>query len=392
MQSHTAIALACLAACTPGARPRVFGALRWTSDTAGPPFVPSVAVDSRGDVVIAGNLPYTANGQTIGIEKRSGADGKLAWMHALVPAAGSMALMPHLALEPDDSIVVTGAYGGTIDFGGQSLTGNGAFVARYAPDGTLVWASDTGPDAGGCGGAIATDPAGHIYVAGRCTGTLAVGGQMLHCSTSRDVAFVASFDADATGRWAVTAPGDGETRQGLAPTADGGVVMTESLRGAGTFGEDRIDGDGSPITIAARISADGVLEGARVVAPGSIDDTAARGTQIALATDGPPATIASMDPRGGAGWQAATSTYQDHLGAIAVLPSRTIVAGGDGALEAFSPDGDPLDAAGWGSGDSLPPGTTITALAPGPGGALAFAGQPNATDPAAFVGVLDAPE
>lgn len=89
-------------------------------------------------------------------------------------------------VDPDGSVLLTGAWSGAIDFdpgaGSQILGSLGqggatdAFVARYAPAGGLLWVtrfaeSTSLPDRANSGTALAVDPSGNVLVGGRFFGT-----------------------------------------------------------------------------------------------------------------------------------------------------------------------------------------------------------------------------
>jgi hypothetical protein len=71
------------------------------------------------------------------------------------------------------NVFVTGTYQGTVDFdpgaGTAELSGGGGFVARYAADGSLVWARSF---TGATPAKVAVDKGGSVYFAGNFSGTV----------------------------------------------------------------------------------------------------------------------------------------------------------------------------------------------------------------------------
>lgn len=71
------------------------------------------------------------------------------------------------------NVFVTGTYQGTVDFdpgaGVAELSGGGGFVARYAADGSLVWARGF---VGATPAKVAVDKGGSVYFAGNFSGTV----------------------------------------------------------------------------------------------------------------------------------------------------------------------------------------------------------------------------
>jgi len=79
---------------------------------------------------------------------------------------------------------------------------NIGFITKYSPAGTQLWIKYliSQPDSLASADAITTDPAGHIYVAGRFDGSLNLGGSTLNSSTTLNL-FVAEFDNDGNHMW-----------------------------------------------------------------------------------------------------------------------------------------------------------------------------------------------
>lgn len=77
------------------------------------------------------------------------------------------------------NVYATGYFSGTVDFdpgpGDASLTADGvndAFVAKYDPDGDLMWAKKIGGNGDNRGNSIALDGVGNVLVTGRFSGTV----------------------------------------------------------------------------------------------------------------------------------------------------------------------------------------------------------------------------
>ncbi|MFO0958551.1 MAG: hypothetical protein U0800_14170 [Isosphaeraceae bacterium] len=159
-------------------------------------------------------------------------------------------------LDPEDNAVdaagntyVTGRFAKTIDFdplvnradGSDILTARGttdAFVAKYAPGGTLVWARRMGsdyvrsyspvkasdPTEGGQG--LAVDGSGNVVVTGHFTGQADFGTITLTGAGSGDV-YVAKLNAAGSFLWANRWGGATFDRgNAIAVDADGSVIST----------------------------------------------------------------------------------------------------------------------------------------------------------------------
>ena len=85
-----------------------------------------------------------------------------------------------VALDGLGNTIITGAFEGTVDFGGGPLTSEGnieAYVAKFDPAGNHLWSQRFGgPDGGATVRGVTTDAAGNIFVTGDFGGTVDFGG------------------------------------------------------------------------------------------------------------------------------------------------------------------------------------------------------------------------
>ncbi len=146
---------------------------------------------------------------------------------------------------PDGSEVIVGSFTGTADFGGTTLTTTGladgdAFVAKYAPDGSLAWAKQLGSPTGRGDSAkdVAIDGQGNVVVVGQFMDTVNFGGGNLTSAGGWDI-FVAKFTAGGAHVWSKRfgAAGD-DLGDAIAVDASdnimigGGFIETVSFGGA----------------------------------------------------------------------------------------------------------------------------------------------------------------
>ncbi|MFM7254525.1 MAG: SBBP repeat-containing protein, partial [Betaproteobacteria bacterium] len=134
----------------------------------------AVAVEASGDVYLAGQTLGRLDG-----ERSSGgfdafitkyaSDGSKTWTRMLGSSGNDVANA--LAVDPGGFLYVTGSAGGTL--GGQPrFGGDDAFLAKYASDGQRVWTRVLGTSGSDAGEAVAIDADGFVYVAGFVTGAL----------------------------------------------------------------------------------------------------------------------------------------------------------------------------------------------------------------------------
>jgi len=87
-----------------------------------------------------------------------------------------------VAYDPAGNRYISGSFTGTVAVGTATLTsvgGRDAFVAKFAPDGTLVYAKGVGSKTDDRATGVAVDAAGEAFVTGFITGTASFGGPSL---------------------------------------------------------------------------------------------------------------------------------------------------------------------------------------------------------------------
>jgi|GEM_PF-828199 len=114
-----------------------------------------------------------------------------------------------VACDADGNIYVTGMFADTATFGTFTLYGNGSndiFVAKYSPQGDVVWAKNAGGPKADVGYSIALDQSGNIFVGGYIDSLGTFGNTTVYTDSMTD-AFVAKYDNNGTLLWVMTAGG-----------------------------------------------------------------------------------------------------------------------------------------------------------------------------------------
>jgi len=152
--------------------------------------------------------------------------------------------------------------------------GNDAYVARYDPDGAVVWARVFGgPGSDGVYG-IASDREANVYVAGLGEGTFPLGDATMFQATGARSAVLFSYDPEGTVRWARVFGSGAPFVFNVRVSPSGEVYAAGELEGAAD-----LDGDGTVDLPAprdrdgfvARFSTEGALLGAWAVpVPGAL--------------------------------------------------------------------------------------------------------------------------
>lgn len=162
-----------------------------------------------------------------------------------------------MARDAAGNLVMVGSFQGTVDFdpgaGSAPLAsagGNDIFVAKYAADGTFMWARRAGGVSSDVATAVAVDNAGNVVVSGSFSQTADIGGSNLTSNGTTD-AFLWKLDSAGTTVWSRGFGGSGiDEANGVDTLANGDVVAT------GAFSET-VDFDASPAAIQNLSSAGG---------------------------------------------------------------------------------------------------------------------------------------
>ena len=244
------------------------GNVEWaTSAVAGPSGAMNLgcsvaAVEADGSVIVTGRFehgitfgPGEANEteiMTTGFDDifvaRYNADGTLAWA---TNAGGTLDdIGTEVAVLPDGSSLLTGNFALSAVFGAgepnettlDSAGETDMFVARYAPDGTLVWAKRGGSVERDGGTGIAVLPSGVVLASGWFDETATYGqGEAnetgLISRGSTDV-MIAKYAADGSLVWAKSAGSlSTDYSHEVSLLADGTGIMTGKFKSTALFGQ-----------------------------------------------------------------------------------------------------------------------------------------------------------
>jgi hypothetical protein len=224
---------------------REFGSADLDSATA-------VAIDSIGNVVIAGLFFDSVN---FGGGQLTSAGDSDVFLLKLAADSGAHLFSKRfgsdsadtanaLVLDAADNIYMTGAFFGTVPFGGPTpLTATNAgdvFLAKYSLAGAYVWATSFGGTGNELANSASVNSNGDIAIAGDFCGTLSFGGKPLTSASdcpNTDI-FAARFSgSDGAHINSMHAGGTGtEGALGVAQTNDGRFFVTGGFQGFAEFG------------------------------------------------------------------------------------------------------------------------------------------------------------
>ncbi|MDP2302774.1 MAG: T9SS type A sorting domain-containing protein [Ignavibacteria bacterium] len=220
-----------------------------------------LATDLLGNVVIVGyygsssvdsvrfdDVKITTNGQRDVFVVKYNSDGVAQWG---VTGGGlkSSEQANDVVIDAAGNIYVTGIYLDTATFSGTVLNGNGLgeiFIAKYDPNGSLVWAKSAGgAKTSDDGSGIAVDHFGGVYVVGRFDSAATFGTTEVISNGGTD-AFLAKYDNDGNFQWVKNWGGTGaDYFNDIAVDAEGYILGTGYFNGTATFGTTNLTAIGS---------------------------------------------------------------------------------------------------------------------------------------------------
>lgn len=170
----------------------------------------------------------SAGGQFVA---RYAPDGSLVW----AKPTGHGGFAPRAARLSTDAAVVIGALGkSSLPPGeGVGISGNGFFVARYEADGHVVWAKGVN---NASAASISAFAEGGFVVGGTLQGSATFGAGEANAQTLKGSAFVARYGVDGSLLWAKAFAGDGADVLGVAAVPGGRVGIAGQFTKAITIG------------------------------------------------------------------------------------------------------------------------------------------------------------
>ncbi len=210
----------------------------------------ALAVGPGGELVLAGFLGSNTDlgDGLLSVPGKEGAflakyrvgDGQAQWTARYAGPNYAEALAA--AVDSGGDILLTGFFGGSVDFGtgtlhsgSVGLNATDIFLARYAKDGTCRWARRMGGPSLQRALSVAVSPAGEVVIAGFFADTADLGTGPLKSAGSTD-AFVAGYAfADGQPRWAQRFGGAGRDSATALGLLGEDVVVTGFFSGSGDF-------------------------------------------------------------------------------------------------------------------------------------------------------------
>jgi len=230
------------------------GDVLWAKGFGGPgqEIAPKVGFDGEGRVILSGAFEGTvdfgggdrtaSDTRDIVVARLSATDGSHDW--SLVFGGGADDIVQGMAVGPAGEAGLTGWFGNSIDFGGDPFTEGGGFVAVLAgADGGHVWSRALSNGENDSGCGIAFHPSGDLVVSGWFQGVLDFGGGP-RTSVDHSDAFAARYGAAGEHVWSRAFGGPSVDSSCAVAVMPGGDALV------GGFFNSEIDFGSGPIASA----------------------------------------------------------------------------------------------------------------------------------------------
>lgn len=196
-----------------------------------------LAAETTGDSTF-GSLPHQSAGGMDCVLIKLDSEGRPLWLRSIGGSAIDRAYA--VACDEQGNAYITGHYESTDAVADNIKLPNAGsydlFVAKYSPEGRLLWIRTGGGPGYDYGHAIAVDKKGQIVV----SGSLAAGGKLGDKAAvpegSPSAVFCAKYDAEGTLLWAKTTSGSlGGSGHGIATDNESNIFIGGSLSGSGNL-------------------------------------------------------------------------------------------------------------------------------------------------------------
>jgi hypothetical protein len=167
-----------------------------------------------------------------------------------------------VAIDAQGNVALTGFFSSGADLGdGKPVDAQktDVFVSKYDPAGKHLWTVHFGGKGEDVGNAVAFDPAGNVVVAGLFYDQMQVGAEML-VGMGSDDAFMAKFSPEGTPLWARKFGGaDSDTAYDIAVTSSGNLLVTGSFKGTVTAADETFTSKGNEDIFLLMLNQEGDL-------------------------------------------------------------------------------------------------------------------------------------
>ena len=226
-----------------------------------------VSVDGADNVLVTGNFRNAVNFGNVALTSAGSDDIFLAkynssgthlWSKRFGNTSGDYGR--GVSVDRAGNVLVTGYFGGGVDFGGGTLTSAGGFdifLAKYNGSGNHLWSRRFGNTSSDYGQGVSVDSAGNVLVTGGFRNSVDFGGGPLTSAGGLDI-FLAKYDSSGNHLWSKRF-GNASDDCGLGVSVDGAgnVLVTGGFQNSVDFGGGTLTSAGGDDIFLATCSSSG---------------------------------------------------------------------------------------------------------------------------------------
>jgi hypothetical protein len=254
------------------------------------------------------------------------------------------------------NVLVCGKYTDTLTFsGGRTLIAKGSndiFVAKYDPNGKLLWVKDAGGPSRDEALAVKCDAAGNVYVCGMYKNDCKFGTTVLKSPKSYLNSFLAKYDPSGNLLWVKSGGGDyDDVAWSLTMDNSGKIYVAGEFNAYAEFGDKNVTTAGSSDVFVACYDASGNVQwlkraggplidrargigtdGVNLYITGQFGASASFGNASVKAADSSDVFLASLSNSGTYKWAMAVGGVPDSLEDLGYESGNAVCAEGNGSV------------------------------------------------------------
>lgn len=213
-------------------------------------FGPSISLSSTQGNTDAYVAKYTASGAVL-------------WVKQFGGLAADKAV--DLAVGPDQNIVVTGQFFGSVTFGSTTLVSNSnskdIFIVKLDPAGNVLWARKEGGSSPDNAYKVTIDNSNNILLTGEYQGTATIGANTFTSNNGSFDLFIAKYDSGGTPVWSLSGSADLDDRGlSVAVDASNNIFFTGQFSNTLTFASNTYVNNGINVGFLCKLNPAGQVQ------------------------------------------------------------------------------------------------------------------------------------
>ncbi len=162
-----------------------------------------------------------------------------------------------VTVDSTNNVIIAGQFGGTIDFGGGPLSAAGhydIFLVKFDPNGGHIWSNKFGEEGYQNCKSVAVDSSNQVIITGAFHGTIDFGGGPLTSPDNFDI-FLVKFDPDSNHIWSNRFGNfPDQFAYNVAVDSTGNVILTGCFYGFVNFGGEPLTSEGGDDIFLAKFN------------------------------------------------------------------------------------------------------------------------------------------